>query len=45
MSKIAFRGGLVIDGTGAEPIKNGLVLVEDGKIAYVGEDKAIDEKE
>lgn len=45
MSKVAFRGGLVIDGTGAEPIKNGLVLVDGDKIAYVGEDKAIDEKE
>ena len=29
MSKVAFVGGLLIDGTGAEPVKDSLVLVED----------------
>lgn len=36
MKKIAFIGGLLIDGTGKEPIKNSLVLVEDKKIKYAG---------
>ena len=36
MNKIAFRGGLLIDGTGAEPVKNSLVLVEDDNIVYAG---------
>jgi imidazolonepropionase-like amidohydrolase len=30
------RNGVLIDGTGAEPVENGAVLVEDGKIAAVG---------
>ena len=41
MNKIAFRGGLLIDGTGAEPVKNSLVLVEDDKIVYAGADKEV----
>jgi imidazolonepropionase-like amidohydrolase len=36
MSKIAFIGGLLIDGTGNEPIKNSLLIVEDKKIKYAG---------
>ena len=35
----AFVGGLLIDGTGAEPIKDSLVLVKDGKVAYAGAGK------
>lgn len=41
MNKVAFRGGLLIDGTGAEPVKNSLVLVEDDKIVYAGADKEV----
>lgn len=36
MNKIAFIGGLLIDGKGQEPIENSLVLVEDKKIVYAG---------
>ena len=36
MNKIAFMGGLLIDGTGKEPIKNSLLIVEDKKIKYAG---------
>ncbi|BDR80515.1 amidohydrolase family protein [Clostridium tetani] len=36
MSKIAFIGGLLIDGTGKEPIKNSLLLVDNKKIKYAG---------
>ena len=36
MSKIAFMDGLLIDGTGKEPIKNSLLIVEDKKIKYAG---------
>ena len=36
MSKIAVQAGLLIDGTGEKPIKNAVVLVEDGKITKVG---------
>ena len=39
MSKVAFVGGLLIDGTGAEPVKDSLVLVEDKKIVYAGPKK------
>ena len=35
MKKVAFKGGLLIDGTGAEPVVNSLVLTEDDKIASV----------
>lgn len=34
--KIAFVGGLLIDGTGAPAVKNSLVLVDEGKIVYAG---------
>ena len=43
MKKIAFINGLLIDGTGKEPIKNSLVLIEDKKIVYAGEMKAFGE--
>ena len=41
MKKVAFKGGLLIDGTGAEPVVNSLVLTEDDKIAYAGADNEI----
>lgn len=34
--KVAFKNGLLIDGTGSEAIHNALVLVEKGKITYAG---------
>ena len=34
--KMAFVGGLLIDGTGNAPIENSLVLVDDKKIVYAG---------
>ena len=37
----AFVGGLLIDGTGAEPVKDSLVLVRDGKVAYAGAGKEV----
>lgn len=37
--KIAFTGGLLIDGTGKEAIKDSLVLVDEAKIAYAGPKK------
>lgn len=43
MPKIAFKGGLLIDGTGKEPIKNSLVLVEDKTIKYAGSMIEIDD--
>ena len=43
MSKIAFKNGLLIDGTGAEPVKNSLVLVNDKKIEYAGPAKKFGE--
>ena len=34
---MVLRGGTVVDGSGAEPVRNGAVLVaEDGSIAYAG---------
>jgi imidazolonepropionase-like amidohydrolase len=36
MSKIAFLDGLLIDGTGNQPIENSLVIIEDTKIQYAG---------
>ena len=36
MAKTAFVGALLIDGTGAEPVKDSLVLVSDRKIEYAG---------
>lgn len=41
MAKHAFKGGLLIDGTGATAIEKSLVLVDDNKIAYAGTDKKI----
>ena len=41
MKKVAFKGGLLIDGTGAEPVVKSRVLTEDDKIAYAGADKEI----
>ena len=32
--KIALKGGLLIDGTGAKPIENSLILIENKKIVY-----------
>lgn len=40
--KIAFVGGLLIDGTGKEPIENSLIIVCDGKIQYAGMMKAFE---
>lgn len=37
--KLAFEGGLLINGTGEEPIKDSLVLIEDKKIVYAGPKK------
>lgn len=39
--KQAFVNGLLINGTGKEPIPSSLVLVEDKKIIYAGEQKEI----
>jgi imidazolonepropionase-like amidohydrolase len=36
MGMTAIVGGLVIDGAGAEPIRDGLVLIEDERIDFVG---------
>lgn len=41
MSKYAFKGGLLIDGTGAAAVENSLVLVDGEKIVYAGEKKEI----
>ena len=41
MKKVAFKSGLLIDGTGAEPVANSLVLTEDDKITYAGADREI----
>ena len=37
----AFVGGTVIDGTGAAPVENGVVIVRDGRIAAVGRASAV----
>ncbi|HCQ91357.1 MAG TPA: amidohydrolase family protein [Clostridium sp.] len=37
LKNIAFVGGLLIDGTGKEPIEKSLVLVKEGKVQYAGE--------
>lgn len=42
MSKIAFTGGLLIDGTGNAPIENSLVLIYNKKIEYAGALKDFD---
>lgn len=36
MCKTAFKGGLLIDGTGAAAIENSLLFIDDGKIVYAG---------
>lgn len=41
MGKIAYQGGLLIDGTGAPAVENSLVLIEDTKIVYAGDNKEI----
>ena len=33
---IAFRGGTLVDGTGAPPVRDALLVVADGRIAYAG---------
>lgn len=43
MGKYAFVGGTLIDGTGAAPIKDSLVLVDDKKITYAGKKAEIPE--
>ena len=43
MAKYAFKGGMLIDGTGAPAVENSLVLVEEEKIAYAGAAKEIPE--
>ena len=41
MGKHAFRGGLLVDGTGAEAVSGSLVLVDEDKIAYAGIEKPV----
>lgn len=41
MAKVAFKGGLLIDGTGKAPVENSLVLVEDKKLIYAGPMKEV----
>ena len=36
MAKYAFVGGILVDGTGAAPVQDSLVLVDDDKITYAG---------
>ena len=43
MSKTAFIGGLLIDGTGAAAVNNSLVLIDEEKIVYAGPAKEIPE--
>lgn len=43
MSKIAFTGGLLIDGTGAPAVENSVVLIEEDKIFYAGGNRPIPE--
>ncbi len=42
MSKTAFVGGRVIDGTGARPIEPGVVVIDGGKIQSVGRSDEIE---
>lgn len=39
--KLALKGGILIDGTGKEPVQDSLVLIEDKKIVYAGPAKEI----
>lgn len=41
LRKTAFKGGLLIDGTGSAAVENSLVLVDEGKIVYAGASKDI----
>lgn len=41
MKKTAFIGGLLIDGTGAQPVPGAMVLVEGGRIVYAGSRHAV----
>ena len=43
MSKYAFVGGKLVDGTGAAPVEDSLVLVDDDKITYAGPRKEVPE--
>ena len=36
MKKQAIIGSTIIDGTGSDPLRNGTILIEDGKIVEVG---------
>ena len=38
----AIRGGTLIDGTGAQPVADGTVLIRDGRVEAVGESAAVD---
>lgn len=38
MSNLAIRGATIIDATGAEPIPNATILIENGKITAIGQD-------
>lgn len=33
---LLIHNGTIVDGTGAQPVRDGVVLVEAGKLAYVG---------
>ncbi len=41
MNKIAFIGGLLIDGVSHEAMENSLVLIDEDKIAYAGPNKKV----
>jgi len=43
MSKYAFVGGKLVDGTGAAPVEDSLVLIDDDKITYAGPRKEVPE--
>ena len=41
MASYAFKGGLLIDGTGKAAVENSLVLTKEKKIVYAGAEKDI----
>lgn len=43
MSNYLIKGGTIIDGTGAEPIQNGAILIRNGKIASVSTKSELEE--
>lgn len=43
MEKVAFVGGLLVDGTGVAAVADSLVLVDDGTIVYAGKRTAVTE--